>query len=129
MRDAGILLRYFARRLLDDGLRITACTDDEIDAWRRFRAIEAVDVTMAQAASGDYQGVLVRITDGELTDNAYDCSVDGNCNDGSGNSAVVVFDYGDSDWDNRIGDSPLSGVMIFRFEREQIMPRNGADFP
>ena len=32
MRDAGILLRYFARRLLDDGLRITVGTDDEIDA-------------------------------------------------------------------------------------------------
>jgi histidinol-phosphate/aromatic aminotransferase/cobyric acid decarboxylase-like protein len=32
VRDAGILVRYFARRLLDDGLRITAGTDDEIGA-------------------------------------------------------------------------------------------------
>jgi histidinol-phosphate/aromatic aminotransferase/cobyric acid decarboxylase-like protein len=32
VRDAGILVRYFARRLLDDGLRITVGTDDEIDA-------------------------------------------------------------------------------------------------
>jgi histidinol-phosphate/aromatic aminotransferase/cobyric acid decarboxylase-like protein len=32
VRDAGILVRYFARRLLDDGLRIAAGTDDEIDA-------------------------------------------------------------------------------------------------
>jgi histidinol-phosphate aminotransferase len=32
LRQRGILVRYFAMRLLDDGLRITVGTDDEIDA-------------------------------------------------------------------------------------------------
>jgi hypothetical protein len=30
LRDAGILVRYFARRLLDDGLRITVGTDSTV---------------------------------------------------------------------------------------------------
>lgn len=32
LRDRGILVRYFARRLLDDGIRITVGTDAEVDA-------------------------------------------------------------------------------------------------
>jgi histidinol-phosphate aminotransferase len=32
LRDRGLLVRHFARRLLDDGLRITVGTDAEIDA-------------------------------------------------------------------------------------------------
>ncbi len=32
LRSAGILVRYFEQRLLDDGLRITVGTDDEVDA-------------------------------------------------------------------------------------------------
>ncbi len=32
LKERGVLVRYFERRLLDDGLRITVGTDDEIDA-------------------------------------------------------------------------------------------------
>jgi histidinol-phosphate aminotransferase len=32
LKERGILIRYFPARLLDDGLRITVGTDEEIDA-------------------------------------------------------------------------------------------------
>ena len=32
LKERGILVRYFAARMLDDGLRITVGTDPEIDA-------------------------------------------------------------------------------------------------
>jgi histidinol-phosphate aminotransferase len=32
LKDRGILVRYFKLRLLDDGLRVTVGTDQEIDA-------------------------------------------------------------------------------------------------
>lgn len=47
LRRRGILVRYFSMRLLDDGLRITVGTDQEIDAL-----LEALAAFMTSIASG-----------------------------------------------------------------------------
>ncbi len=96
-----------------------------------------VDLTSAQAASEPYEGVLVRITDVASFDSPWDCSVDGaGCADANlwqingPSDSVLVYDrfYGDGDWSSHIGESPLSGVMMYRWNRRRIIPRAGADF-
>ena len=76
------------------------------------------------------------LTDGTVTNAAYNCSVDGSsCKDTGlwevgGSTGVVLYDklYTDSDWDAQIGTLPAAGVMGFRFERRRLMPRDGEDF-
>ena len=45
------------------------------------------------------------------------------------NGAIVVFDrlYSGADWAARAGQSPVTGLMMIRFDRRRIMPRTGAD--
>ena len=73
--------------------------------------IAATPVTLAEAASEEYEGVLVTITDGAVSDTAFDCGVTPPCADTDlwevgGASGVVVFDryYEDGDFTNHVGD-------------------------
>ncbi len=93
------------------------------------------ELTSAQAATEDYEGMLVRVTDTDASNLAYDCSVDGSCSDPGlwevgGPTGVVVFDrmYQGSDWSDHIGELPITGVMTLRWDRRRIMPRTAADF-
>lgn len=98
--------------------------------------ITPTPVTAAQAAEEDWEGVLVEITDGTVTDEAYDCRVDGSsCSDEGlweidGSSGVVVYDdaYECGDWDSQIGTLPVTGVMMYRWERRRLTPRLASDF-
>ncbi len=122
----GELQEYFGE------LQIAA---ESFEARAGGSTIEPVDVTLEQAASEAYEGMLVRV-DGAVTNLNYDCSVDGSaCRDAGlwevgGRSGVVVFDraYAGSDWTARKGQLPVAGVMTFRFERRRLMPRTAADF-
>jgi hypothetical protein len=97
--------------------------------------IPPVSVTLAQAASEDYEGMLVTVT-GTVTNLNYDCRVDGAaCRDTElwevgGSSGVIVFDrmYQDTDWVAKKGTVPVTGVMTTRFNRRRLMPRDGEDF-
>jgi hypothetical protein len=96
----------------------------------------AIPVTVSEAVQETYEGVFVEITDGTVTNDAYDCSVDGSsCSDPGlweigGASGVVVYDkvYEQGDWATQIGTLPVRGVMTFRWGRRRIMPRVSSDF-
>lgn len=95
-----------------------------------------VQLTVAQAAGEQYEGVLVQLTDAALTDAAYTCGLAApGCTDTdlwelNGPSGVLVYDkcYEDVDWPAQVGQVPVTGVMTFRWERRRIMPRDGDDF-
>jgi cytosine/adenosine deaminase-related metal-dependent hydrolase len=97
---------------------------------------EPVALSATAAADEAYEGMLVTITSGDVTNAAYDCAVDGGCRDEGlyeiGGASGVVVDpkiYADADWDDRRGDPPpITGVMNFRWERRRLLPRDGADF-
>lgn len=99
--------------------------------------IAPASVTIADAASEAYEGVLVRITDIATIDDPYNCSADvASCADtdlwqlnGPG-ASVLAYDraYRDADWTSHSADTPVAGVMMYRFERRRIMPRTAADF-
>lgn len=100
-------------------------------------SIAPAPVAIADAASEAYEGVLVTITDIESVDAPWDCSADGSgCTDpnlwqvnGPG-ASVVVYDrfYQDADWAAHVGATPVTGVMMYRWNRRRIMPRTAADF-
>lgn len=91
-------------------------------------------VSLTDAASEGYEGMLITTT-GEVTDEAYDCSVDGGgCSDTGlweigGSSGILVYDrmYSGADWASGSGTTTVSGVMTFRWNRRRIMPRNDTD--
>jgi cytosine/adenosine deaminase-related metal-dependent hydrolase len=93
-------------------------------------------VTVAEASAEAYEGVLVTLTDATVTDLAYDCSVDGSsCNDEylwevGGSEGVLIYDdaYECTDWTDWIGAVPVTGVMMFRWDRARLVPRLGSDF-
>ncbi len=99
-------------------------------------AIAPVALTVAQATTEPYEGVLVRLTDVSTCNASYDCSIDStSCYDTNlwevgGAAGIVVHDrcYEGSDWAARVCDSPITGVMTWRFDRRRIMPRTSADF-
>jgi hypothetical protein len=98
--------------------------------------IEPVELTAAEAAGEAYEGVLVTVT-GTVSAQSYSCAGDGDgCADAAlwevgGAAGVVVYDrlYQDADWAARIGQTPVTGVMGWRWERRRLMPRSAADFP
>ncbi len=98
-------------------------------------AITPAAISVAEATDEAWEGVLVTLTDGTVTDEAYDCSVDGDsCSDAGlweigGSSGVVVFDrlYECDDWGARVGELPVTGVMTYRYDRRRIMPRGEGD--
>jgi large repetitive protein len=96
--------------------------------------LEPLDLTVAQAMEEQYEGMLVRLTNVRAVENPYDCSADNEaCADQNlweVNNRVVVYNrlYQDADWSARMGQDPITGVMMTRFDRRRIMPRSGADF-
>jgi hypothetical protein len=101
---------------------------------------EVTDVTVEEATTEAYEGVLVRLSDAVLTNATYDCSEDsGSCSDselwevsGSANemARIVIFDrtYQDDDWTDQIGQTPVQGVLSYRFDRRRLLPRLSTDF-
>jgi cytosine/adenosine deaminase-related metal-dependent hydrolase len=98
--------------------------------------ISPVSLTVEQATDEAYESVLVTLSDGTVTDEAYDCSVDGKaCVDTDlweidSSSGLVVYDfsYECSDWTDHVGEVPVTGVMMYRWERRRITPRLDSDF-
>jgi cytosine/adenosine deaminase-related metal-dependent hydrolase len=95
-----------------------------------------VPLTISDARDEMYEGTLVTLTDGAVTNDMYDCGVDGpQCGDEGlweldGSNGLLVYDrlYGGADWDAQIGTLPVTGVMGFRWNRRRIMPRVDSDF-
>ncbi|HEU5059433.1 MAG TPA: thrombospondin type 3 repeat-containing protein, partial [Kofleriaceae bacterium] len=96
--------------------------------------IQPIELTVAQARREAYEGMLVRVMDVSQVENPYDCSADHpSCADQNlwrVNASLIVYDrlYQDDDWSARMGQDPITGVMMTRFDRRRIMPRSGADF-
>jgi hypothetical protein len=124
---SGVLGDYFGEAQLTDPTSSTAITP---------ASISPMAITVAQAATEAYEGVLVEITDGTLTNAAYNCNVDGSaCADTGlweigGSSGILAYDrmYEDADWADHVGDFGVVGVMGYRWNRRRIMPRDAADF-
>lgn len=93
-------------------------------------------LTVAEASDEVYEGVLVRLSDGALTDPAHNCGIAApGCADAAlweidGPTGLLVYDklYEDADWAVHVGEFPVQGVMTFRWERRRVMPRAGWDF-
>ena len=96
-------------------------------------------MTIAEATDEAYEGVLVTLTDGTVTDEAYDCGEDGSgCSDtdlwkiesGDGLASLLVYDmaYECSDWTDQVSELPVTGVMMYRYEDRRITPRIDSDF-
>jgi hypothetical protein len=110
--------------------------DPEVTASGSSATISPASLTAENAADEAYEGVLVKIIDGTVTDDNYDCSVDGSsCSDEGlweidGADGVLVYDrlYQDSDWLDQVSTLPVVGVMNYRWNRRRVMPRTAADF-
>jgi len=100
-------------------------------------APDPVELPLGTALDEAYQSVLVRVSDGVLQDSAYDCSDDdASCTDADlwtlwdKSDVLIVYDgcYESEDWTDHVGDSPLTGVMTWRWGRSRLMPRSSGDF-
>ncbi len=97
--------------------------------------IAPVSVTVAEAATEPYEGMLVTLSDATTVVNPYDCSGDSAtavCADANlweVNNSIIVYDkvYVGADWATEAGQLGITGVMSFRFERRRIQPRSSAD--
>lgn len=105
-----------------------------------FGILDPTPVTVAEAATEEYEGVWVTVTDAVVSTLDYDCSVDGaacaddglweiESADGSG-EAILIYDdaYECDDWGSTVGDLPVTGVMMYRWNRRRLMPSTGFDF-
>ncbi len=101
--------------------------------------ITPASVTVADAASEPYEGVLVELTDAVVSSTSWDCSVDNaSCTDtnlwevsnSGATAALLIYDnaYQDGDWASHVGNLPVTGVMMYRYDRRRLMPRTAADF-
>ena len=93
--------------------------------------IDPIALTAEEAAGLAYEGVLVTVTTGPVTDAEFDCG----CSDEDlwelgGEEGVVLFDrlYEDADWSDHLGEFPVTGVMGYRYDRRRLMPRMSEDF-
>ncbi|MCB9760574.1 MAG: thrombospondin type 3 repeat-containing protein [Alphaproteobacteria bacterium] len=110
--------------------------EPEITAAAGDYAITPLPLTVAEAATEPYEGVLVTLTDITEVEYPYDCAADGTgCADPelwqvNGRSGIIVFDrlYEGSAWAEHAGETPVTGVMNWRWERRRIMPRGDDDF-
>lgn len=95
--------------------------------------IEPISVTVAQAATEEYEGMLVSLSDVSSYADPYSCAGDdANCGDEGlweVNGSIVVYDriYADEDWATHTSQSSVAGVMAYRFDRRRILPRNAGD--
>lgn len=99
-------------------------------------SIDATEVTLAQATSEEYEGVLVTLAEnGDITEN-WDCATDNPiCNDTNlwqigGTEGLLVHDraYQDDDFAIHVGNTRVTGVLMYRFDRRRVLPRTSADF-
>ena len=122
---SGEVLEYFGDTELDDAV---------VTRTGSGAPLAPIELTVAQAQNEVYEGMLVRVMDVSQVENPYDCSADNPaCADQNlwrVNSSLVVYNrlYQDADWNARMGQDPITGVMMTRFDRRRIMPRSGADF-
>lgn len=98
--------------------------------------IAATDVSLADAASEAYEGVLVRVTSASVTDAAFNCSAanpactDANLFELGGAAGVLVYNrYFVGTWPTPVFNDTVTvtGVMMYRFDRRRILPRSPAD--
>jgi cytosine/adenosine deaminase-related metal-dependent hydrolase len=122
---SGRVLEYF---------HDTEIADAVLTVTGQSTPIEATSLTVAEAATEPYEGMLVRLTDVTEVEAPYNCSADNQaCQDQNlwlVNGTIVLYDllYQGSDWADRAGQTPVSGVMMSRFGRRRLMPRTGSDF-
>jgi cytosine/adenosine deaminase-related metal-dependent hydrolase len=91
---------------------------------------------LADATTEAFEGTLVTISTGTVTDTTYDCAVDNAaCHDTGlweigGASGVVVSDaaWTGGAWSSKVGVTPVTGVMQWRYDRRRILPRDASDF-
>ncbi len=91
---------------------------------------------LADATTEAFEGTLVTISTGTVTDTTYDCAADNAaCHDTGlweigGAAGVVVSDdvWTGGAWSSQVGVTPVTGVMQWRFDRRRILPRVNADF-
>ena len=96
--------------------------------------ITPVAVTVAQAATEPYEGMLVTLTDVTSFVDPYSCAGDGagGCSDAAlwqVNGSIVVYDrvYLGADWAAQTSQAGVTGTMSFRHETRRIQPRSAAD--
>jgi len=96
--------------------------------------IVPVAVTVAQAATEPYEGMLVTLTDVTSFVDPYSCAGDGGggCTDAAlwqVNGSIVVYDrvYEGADWAAQTSQAGVTGTMSFRHETRRIQPRSAAD--
>jgi hypothetical protein len=122
---SGEVLEYFGDTEIENG---------SFSSKTSGTPLAPLALTVAQAMDEKYEGMLVQLTNVKSVQNPYDCSVDNPaCADQSlwsVNNRVVVYNrlYQDDDWTARMGQDPITGVMMTRFDRRRIMPRSGGDF-
>ncbi len=93
-------------------------------------ALQPIDVSIADANSEAFEGVLVRVRG--LTDaSAYDCKADvASCPDTQlwqANSSLVVSNQFYAGAPFPSAASELTGVMFFRYSKWRMCPRNSSD--
>jgi hypothetical protein len=129
---AGTVVEYFMNTEIDGAQVISRTTGTPVTP---------VSLTVAQAATEPYEGVLVTLTDVTKVDNPYACSADNAaCTDArlfELNDAIIAWDRfyadGQSSWNSEATAaaadmSPtVTGVMFYRFDRRRIVPRTAAD--
>ena len=128
---AGTVTEYFMYTELTGGLVVSRAAGTPI---------APIALTVAQAATEPYEGVLVTLTDITKVDNPYSCAVDGSCTDPrlfEVNDAIVGWDdfYADgtTSWNTEVTAAAtdmtpsVTGVMFYRFNRRRICPRAAAD--
>ncbi len=100
-----------------------------------------IPLTVAQAATEDYEGVLVTLTDVNVVDNPHNCAMDNPaCTDPrlfELNNAIVAWDRyyadGQASWTAEAAAAAadmtptITGAMFYRFDRRRIVPRNAGD--
>lgn len=124
----GTVAEYFGETELADATVVTAHGPTPFPIF-------PLSLTVAQAASEAYEGVLVRLTDVTSHEWPYDCRVDEPmCPDTdlwsiNGADGLIVHDwvYEDDDWISHVGSRSVTGIISWRFGRWRILPRTSAD--
>lgn len=124
----GVVTDYFGETEINNATVVSRGTTT---------ALGPIALTIAEASTEEREGMLVQLTDAFSVTYPYSCAVDDvMCTDTrlwevGGPGGILVFDYAyeDLSWDGRVGASPVTGVMTWRYGRRRIMPRTDVDLP